>query len=97
MSAPLLPTIESALTAYRQETGAEWTAADHATDHLTGPGQTDAATGPPRDIPASTILRLGASGPPSGTNDPGGRPRTRDHLNVSAGAVAKEARCKSFD
>ncbi len=47
------PTLESAVTAFRQETGAEWTAADHATDHLTGPGQTDAATGPPRDIPAS--------------------------------------------
>ena len=47
------PTLESAVTAFRQETGAEWTAADHATDHLTGPGQTDAGTGPPRDIPAS--------------------------------------------
>ena len=47
------PTLESAVTAFRQETGAEWTAADQATDHLTGPGQTDAATGPPRDIPAS--------------------------------------------
>ena len=47
------PTLESAVTAFRQETGTEWTAADHATDHLTGPGQTDAATGPPRDIPES--------------------------------------------
>jgi MFS superfamily sulfate permease-like transporter len=47
------PTLESAVTAFRQETVAEWTAADHATDHLTGPGQTDAAAGPPRDIPAS--------------------------------------------
>ncbi len=47
------PTLESAVTAFRQETSAEWTAADQATDHLTGPGQTDAGTGPPRDIPAS--------------------------------------------
>ena len=47
------PTIESAVTAFRQETGAEWTAADRATDDQTGPGQTGAGTGPPRDIPAS--------------------------------------------
>jgi hypothetical protein len=47
------PTLESAVTAFRQETGAEWTAADQATDHPTGPDRTDAATGPPRDIPAS--------------------------------------------
>ena len=51
------PTLESAVAAFRRETGAEWTAADRDTDDLTGPGQTDAETGPPRDIPAS---------PPSG-------------------------------
>ena len=48
------PTIESAVTAFRQETRAEWTAAaDQATDDQTGPGQTGAGTSPPRDIPAS--------------------------------------------
>jgi hypothetical protein len=46
------PTLESAVTAFRQETGAEWTAADQATDDPAGPGQT-AETSPPRDIPAS--------------------------------------------
>ena len=30
------PTLESAVTAFRQETGAEWTTADQDTDHLTG-------------------------------------------------------------
>ena len=47
------PTIESAVAAFRQETGAEWTAADRATDDQTGPGQTGAGTSPPRDTPAS--------------------------------------------
>ena len=48
------PTIESAVTAFRQETRAEWTAAaDQATDDQTGPGQTGAGTSPPRDVPAS--------------------------------------------
>ena len=49
------PTIESAVTAFRQETRAEWTAAaaDQAIDDQTGPGQTGAGTSPPRDIPAS--------------------------------------------
>jgi high affinity sulfate transporter 1 len=48
------PTIESAVTAFRQETRAEWTAAaDQATDDQTGLGQTGAGTSPPRDIPAS--------------------------------------------
>ena len=45
------PTLESAVAAFRQETGAEWTAADRDTDDLTGPGRTGAETGPPRDIP----------------------------------------------
>jgi len=43
------PTIESAVTAFCQQTGAEWTAADDPE----GPGQTGAGTGPLRDIPAS--------------------------------------------
>jgi high affinity sulfate transporter 1 len=47
------PTIESAVTAFRQETRAEWTAAGQATDDQTGPGQTGAGTSPPRDVPAS--------------------------------------------
>ena len=51
------PTLESAVAAFRQQAGAEWTTAGQPTDHPTGPGRTDAGTGPPRDIPAS---------PPSG-------------------------------
>ncbi len=47
------PTIESAVAAFRQETGAEWTTAGQATDHLKGPGRTDAETSPPPDVPAS--------------------------------------------
>ena len=42
------PTIEAAIAAFRDETGAEWTAADQAV-----PGQTAADTGPAPDIPAS--------------------------------------------
>ena len=41
------PTIGAAVTAFRDQTGAQWTAADQpATDRTT------ADTGPPRDIPA---------------------------------------------
>jgi high affinity sulfate transporter 1 len=47
------PTIESAVDGFRQETRAEWTAADRATEDQTGPGQTGAGTGPPRGAPAS--------------------------------------------
>jgi MFS superfamily sulfate permease-like transporter len=47
------PTIEAAVAGFRQETRAEWTAADRATDDQTGPGQTGAGTGPPRGTPAS--------------------------------------------
>jgi len=47
------PTIESAVTAFRHQTRAEWAAADQDTDDQTGPGQTGAETSPPRDIPAS--------------------------------------------
>ena len=39
------PTIESAIAAFRDETGAEWTSADRATDDQMGPGQTGAGTG----------------------------------------------------
>ena len=46
------PTLESAVTAFRQETGAEWTAAAQATDHLTGPGQSTGGARPP-DIPTA--------------------------------------------
>ena len=46
------PTVEAAVAAFRQMTGAEWTAAGQATDDGTGPGRTDAGTGPPRDVPA---------------------------------------------
>jgi high affinity sulfate transporter 1 len=42
------PTIESAVAAFREETGAKWTAADQ-----TGPVQPAAETGPPHDVPAS--------------------------------------------
>ena len=45
------PTIESAVAAFRQETGAEWAAADEATGDGTAPGQAAAGTGPPRDSP----------------------------------------------
>ena len=46
------PTIESAVTAFRQETRAQWTAADPATDDHTGPDQSSAGTGPPRGAPS---------------------------------------------
>jgi len=46
------PTVESAVAAFRQMTGAEWTAASPATDDGTGPGRTGAETGPLRDVPA---------------------------------------------
>jgi len=47
------PTVEAAITAFRDETGAQWAAADQPTGGLTVPGQTAPGTGPPRDIPAS--------------------------------------------
>ena len=46
------PTLESAVAAFRQETGAEWTAAGQAANDPARLGQT-AETSPPRDIPAS--------------------------------------------
>ena len=47
------PTIVSAITAYRDQTGAQWTTAGQATDDHTGPDQSGAGTGPPRGAPAS--------------------------------------------
>jgi len=46
------PTIESAIAAFRDETGAQWTAAGQPADGQAAPGQIAAGTGPP-DIPAS--------------------------------------------
>jgi high affinity sulfate transporter 1 len=50
------PTVESAVAGFREQTRAEWTAAQ-ATDDQTGPGQTGPqtgpGTGPPRGAPAS--------------------------------------------
>src|SRR6266704_3094301 len=43
------PTIESAVAAFRHQTGAEWTAADRAADGQTGPGQSGAGISPPGD------------------------------------------------
>jgi MFS superfamily sulfate permease-like transporter len=47
------PTIEAAITAFRDETGAQWTAAAQTAPGQTAPGQTAAETGPPRDTPPS--------------------------------------------
>ena len=46
------PTLESAVTAFRQETGAEWTAAAQVTDDLTVPDQSTGGARPP-DIPTA--------------------------------------------
>jgi high affinity sulfate transporter 1 len=46
------PTVQSAVAAFRQMTGAEWTAPGPAIDDGTGPGRTGADSGPPRDVPA---------------------------------------------
>ena len=46
------PTLESAVAAFRHETGAEWTTADQATNDPARLGQT-AETSPPPDIPVS--------------------------------------------
>ncbi len=52
------PTIEAAITAFRDQTGAQWTGGDQpaaqqiACDRA-APGQTAADTGPPNDMPAS--------------------------------------------
>jgi len=52
------PTVGAAITAFRDETGAQWVAADQTAPGQTAPGQAApgqgaAETGPPHDIPAS--------------------------------------------
>jgi len=47
------PTIGSAIAAFRDETGAQWTAAGQPVADQTAPGQIAADTGPPHDIPAA--------------------------------------------
>ena len=46
------PTLDSAVTAFCQQTGAEWSVGQ-AIDDPTGPGSTGAGTRQPRDSPAS--------------------------------------------
>jgi high affinity sulfate transporter 1 len=46
------PTIESAVAAFRHQTGAEWTAGGQAADGQTGPRQSGAGISPSRDTPA---------------------------------------------
>jgi MFS superfamily sulfate permease-like transporter len=47
------PTIESAVTAFRHQTGAEWTAPGQTDPGQAPSGQTTASSGPAPDIPAS--------------------------------------------
>jgi high affinity sulfate transporter 1 len=47
------PTIESAVAAFRQETGADWAAAGQATTGEAGTGETGTGADRPRDVPAS--------------------------------------------
>jgi MFS superfamily sulfate permease-like transporter len=47
------PTIAAAIAAFRDETGAQWTAADQPADGQADPGQRAADTGPPPGIPAA--------------------------------------------
>jgi hypothetical protein len=44
------PTIESAVEAFRQETGASWTAEGRPSADQAAPGRTAAGTGPPLDM-----------------------------------------------
>ena len=46
------PTIEAAIAAFRDETGAQWTAAGRPADGQAAPGQTAADSAPPNRIPA---------------------------------------------
>jgi hypothetical protein len=48
------PTIESAIAAFRDETGAQWTAADQPAEGQAPPGKTAVDSGPQPDIPASS-------------------------------------------
>ena len=47
------PTIAAAISAFRDETGAQWTAADQPAGSPAVPGQSAADGGPPPDIPAA--------------------------------------------
>ena len=47
------PTIDAAISAFRDETGAQWTAADQPAGGPPIPGQSAADGGPPPDIPAA--------------------------------------------
>ena len=47
------PTIESAVTAFRHQTGAEWTAPGQTDPSQAPPGQTTVSSSPAPDIPAS--------------------------------------------
>jgi high affinity sulfate transporter 1 len=47
------PTVESAIAAFRQETGADWAAAGQATTGEAGTGETGTGADRPRDVPAS--------------------------------------------
>jgi MFS superfamily sulfate permease-like transporter len=47
------PTIGAAISAFRDETGAQWMAADQPGDGQTASGQPAADGGPPPDIPAA--------------------------------------------
>jgi hypothetical protein len=47
------PTIDSAIAAFRQETGVQWTTAGQPDDGQATPGHRAAETGPPPDIPTA--------------------------------------------
>jgi hypothetical protein len=47
------PTIESAIAAFRQQTGAQWTTAGQPADGQAAPGHRAPETGPPPDIPTA--------------------------------------------
>jgi high affinity sulfate transporter 1 len=72
------PTIESAVAAFRRQTGAQWTAVDQATDDGTGPVRTAAETGLGRAASPHQPPPTGPKGQSSGTNSPNGRPGATD-------------------
>jgi len=89
------PTVESAVAAFRQMTGAEWTAADQATNDGARPGRTGAESGPPRDVsalpPAARAKRqspLPAMHVSRGLT-PGGRPEGPARIESKAGPRAE--------
>ena len=55
------PTIEAAIAAFRDETGAQWTAVGQPADGQAAPGQIAADTGPPPGIPAPPPARYGCN------------------------------------